>query len=169
MNKEIQKYQGNIYYYDRVDHRIKLANWIDSIDDYNHNCELHHVVPYTDWEKNTKDVRVKVGHNALILLPKQMHQHLENPMYKLSKSDFEKFYSIHPDEILYDVNSRIPREKELFFIDGRAERLKNGGDLNSLNCDNTYKNTATPPLFFSDLTEEDINLLPNKENVLCQR
>lgn len=157
MNNEIKKYQGQIYFYDRVEHTINSANWIESIDDYNHNSyELHHVVPYTDWEKNTKDVRVKVGHNALILLPKVMHQHLENPVYKLSKSDFEKYYDIHPDEILFDINSRLPREKELFI----SQLFKRNWQGNS-----SSQTVSSLPfsLTLDDLTMEDIEILPEEQ------
>lgn len=44
-----------------------------------------------------------------------MHQHLENPIYRLSKSDFERVYKINPDKILFDVNSKVERTCELFF------------------------------------------------------
>lgn len=110
MAKEIKKYQGRIFYYDISARMVLPATWITSLDDYNHyECELHHVVPYTDWELNTKNVRAIVKENALILLPKIMHQHLENPLYKLTKEEFESVYGIHPDLILYDINSKVDR------------------------------------------------------------
>lgn len=109
MQKEIKKYQGNIYYFDIQTKSVKLADWIYSTADYDHySFELHHFVPFTDWEKNTKNVRSKVN-NVLILLPKVMHQHLENPVYKLPKNLFEQVYGIHPDLILFDINSLIIR------------------------------------------------------------
>lgn len=108
MQKEINKYQGRIFYFDKSAKKIYPANWIQTLNDYNHyEYELHHIVPYSDWEKNTKNVRELVPENGLILLPKIMHQHLENPVYKLSKVDFERVYGINPDLILFDVNSRI--------------------------------------------------------------
>ena len=124
MNREIKKYIDHIYYleerFDEAGNRLKphigLAHWITSTKDYDHcSFELHHVVPFTDWEKNTKNVQKKVAHNALILLPKKMHQHLEVPTFKLDKKTFEQVYKINPDEILFDVNSKIPRTKDLFY------------------------------------------------------
>ena len=115
MQKEIAKYQGYIFYYEMSTRQIYPATWIQTLDDYNHlEFELHHVVPFTDWEKNTKNVRSIIQHNALILIPKVMHQHLEHPIYKLSKEDFERIYGINPDVILYDINSRLPRTKNIF-------------------------------------------------------
>lgn len=124
MNREIQKYINNIYYleerFDEAGNRLKphigLAHWINSTKDYDHcSFELHHVVPFTDWEKNTKNVQKKVGYNALILLPKKMHQHLEVPTFKLDKKTFEQVYNINPDVILFDINSKLPRTKDLFY------------------------------------------------------
>lgn len=125
MNNEIKKYANDIYYcelrYDSAGNvltpHIGRADWINSTKDYDHcSFELHHVVPYTDWERNTKNVREIVGKNALILLEKRMHQHLENPIYRLSKKDFERVYGINPDVILFDVNSRLERTQDLFYI-----------------------------------------------------
>lgn len=107
MAKEIKKYAGHIYYFDIVIKQVLPAPWIDSLDSYNHfECELHHYVPFTDWEHNTKNVRELVKENRLILLPKIMHQHLENPLYKLSDADFELLYGINPNNLLFDVNRR---------------------------------------------------------------
>ncbi len=35
-----------------------------------------------------------------------MHQHLENPIYRLSDISFEKLYGIKPQELLFDVCRR---------------------------------------------------------------
>ena len=114
MQKEIKKYQGRIFYFDEVTKQVIPANWVKTLADYNHYyAELHHIIPYTDWENNTKGVRDK-HINALILIPKVMHQHLENPVYKLPKEVFQKVYGIHPDRILLDVNSKITRTEKLF-------------------------------------------------------
>lgn len=153
MNAEIQKYKGRIYYYEQSTHEIIKADWINSTDDYNHDdFELHHVVPHTDWEKNTRNVRDIVKENALIGIAKKMHQHLENPLYKLSKSDFERVWGIHPDEILYDVNSRLPREKDLFFVHMADEQ-------NTKNTQELLCPKSALFLTLNDLTDEDINSL----------
>lgn len=122
MQKEIEKYRGKIFYLEERKDKygniltpiIKPATWINSIKDYDHcTFELHHVVPFTDWELNTKDVQTKAN-NALILIRKIMHQHLENPEYRLNKEKFEEIYKINPDIILFDINSKLPRTAELF-------------------------------------------------------
>lgn len=121
MAKEIEKYQGYIYYYDETRKTILPAPWIQSLNDYNHyELELHHVVPYSDWENNTKNVREIVKENCLIAIRKIMHQHLENPLYKLPKEEFEKVYGIHPDLILYDINSKVERTYPNIFLNGRT-------------------------------------------------
>jgi len=113
MQKEIKKYQGNIYYFDKDSKQILPAEWIVNLDSYNHfEYELHHYVPYTDWEHNTKNVREQVNKNRLILLPKVMHQHLENPLYKLSRKDFERVYGIDPINLLFDVNNRTIKHEQ---------------------------------------------------------
>lgn len=125
MNEEIQKYSTRIYcFIERKDKcgnllkpLIKPTYKINSTADYNHfEYELHHIVPFTDWEKNTKNIRKIFKNNALILLPKKMHQHLENPVWKLSKEDFERIYNINPDVILFDINS-LNTKKECCLID----------------------------------------------------
>lgn len=124
MNNEIKEHINHIYYLEerfdsagnRLTPHIEKAYWINSTKDYDHiSFEFHHVVPYTDWKLNTKNVQKLVEHQALILLPKIMHQHLENPIYRLSKADFERVYKINPDKILFDVNSKIERTCEVFF------------------------------------------------------
>lgn len=104
MNKEIDKF--HIYYV--KDGRLYECHFISSIEDYDHySMQLHHFVPYTDWEKNTKNVQ-GLTDNKLILMPTTMHQHLENPLYKLSIEDFIRVYGIHPNKLLFDINSRNP-------------------------------------------------------------
>ena len=165
MNNEIKKYQGQIYYFDRASHDIKPADWIENIDDYNHDTyQLHHVVPYTDWSKNTKNVQEKVGHNALILLPKVMHQHLENPIYRLDKSEFERVWGIHPDTILFDINSRIERTRELFlFLNSISEGNPDRCDSNSNPSPFLKPNHL---LELDDLTEADIDEMCSSEGVV---
>lgn len=114
MNNEIQKYKGNIYAV--VNGKLVKMPFIDSTKDYDHMMfEMHHYVPFTDWELNTKNVISKVD-QKLILIPKVMHQHLENPIYRLSPEKFEQVYGIKPQLLLFDVNRRgfneIPAKKE---------------------------------------------------------
>lgn len=179
MNKEIQKYKGHIYYFDCVTHDIRPAAWIDSIDDYNHQrYELHHVVPYTDWEEvnilreSDKPLPPKYDtmpkHNALILIPKIMHQHLENPIYRLPKDKFEQVYGIHPDLILFDINSRFTRVKKLFYLEQshpkytKTQRHTASSDCISVGCiveSNLYQISTNSQLSLNDLNENDIKCL----------
>ncbi len=154
MNNEIKKYSNDIYYcelrYDSAGNvltpHIGRADWINSTKDYDHcSFELHHVVPYTDWERNTKNVREIVGKNALILLEKRMHQHLENPIYRLSKKDFERVYGINPDVILFDVNSKLERNCDLFYKIS-DDTLRGGNYLPRI-----FHKNSQPPLSFEDL------------------
>lgn len=101
MNKEIKKYK--VFYVHAG--QLEETFFVENIGCYDHyTVQLHHFVPHTDWEKNTRNVREKTD-QKLILMPIAMHQHLENPVYKLDKESFKKLYGIHPNELLFDVNS----------------------------------------------------------------
>lgn len=149
MNNEIKEHINHIYYLEerfdsagnRLTPHIEKAYWINSTKDYDHTSfELHHVVPYTDWKLNTKNVQKLVEHQALILLPKVMHQHLENPIYRLSKTDFERVYKINPDKILFDVNSKSERTCNLFY-----DLHITGGNYSP------YSILSTAPISFEDV------------------
>lgn len=149
MNNEIKEHINHIYYLEerfdsagnRLTPHIEKAYWINSTKDYDHTSfELHHVVPYTDWKLNTKNVQKLVEHQALILLPKVMHQHLENPIYQLSKADFERVYKINPDKILFDVNSKSERTCNLFY-----DLHITGGNYSP------YSILSTAPISFEDV------------------
>lgn len=150
MNNEIEEHINRIYYLaerfdlagNRLTPHIEKAYWINSTKDYDHTSfELHHVVPYTDWKLNTKNVQKLVENQALILLPKVMHQHLENPIYRLSKADFERVYKINPDKILFDVNSKTERTCNLFHISNQSNH---GGTK----CHSLFNNA---PVSFEDV------------------
>ena len=111
MNDEIQKYQGRIYYLDiRKDiygnlksPRIERADWIENTQCYDHcSFELHHIIKFTQFEQNQKWFQERGLNNCLILIPKVMHQHLENPMYELSDEQFYNKYLIHKYELLFN-------------------------------------------------------------------
>ncbi len=156
MQKEIKKYIGKIFYFDVETKNIYPANWITSTSDYDHySFELHHIVPFTDWEKNIKNVQNVVKENALILLPKMMHQHLENPIYKLDKIHFEKIYGINPDVLLFDINSRQERTCEILNF-----RQSNLADIHSLS------NSANFLLTEDDLTCFD-SIYDNSRKDVC--
>ena len=110
MNEEIKKYQGRIYYLDlRTDRygnkltpRAEKATWIFDTSCYDHcSFELHHVIKFTPYEKNTSWYKERGLENCLILIPKKMHQHLENPIHGLTDDEFFELYKIHKYEILF--------------------------------------------------------------------
>ena len=116
MNDEIQKYQGRIYYLDirsnsrsakapayaGLKPRIAPANWIKTTKDYDHfSFELHHVIKFTQYEKNKQWYKNQGLEMCLILIPKIMHQHLENPIYELPENIFYEKYQIHKHELLF--------------------------------------------------------------------
>lgn len=111
MNDEIKKYQGRIYYLDiqkdiygnKKKPRIEKATWIFDTSCYDHfSFELHHVIKYTHYEHNKFWYKNHGLEMCLILIPKIMHQHLENPIYELSDEDFYNKYLIHKYELVFD-------------------------------------------------------------------
>ncbi len=111
MNKEIEKYQGRIYYLEecldqygnKKPPRIKPADWIFNTSCYDHcSFELHHIIKFTHYEQNKNWYKEQGLENCLILIRKLMHQHLENPIHELSGEDFYKKYLIHKWELLFD-------------------------------------------------------------------
>ena len=110
MNDEIKKYQGRIYYLDIQKDvfgnlkrpSIEQATWIFDTTCYDHcSFELHHVIKFTQYEKNQEWFKKQGLENCLILIPKVLHQHLENPEYKLSNEQFYDKYLINRYELLF--------------------------------------------------------------------
>jgi len=107
MNEEIKKYQGRIYYLDMRSNglrpSIEPADWIFDTSCYDHfSFELHHVIKFTQFEKNKKWFTEQGLNMCLILIPKVLHQHLENPVYELPEEVFYNKYGIHKYELLFD-------------------------------------------------------------------
>ena len=137
MNNEIKKYQGRIYYLDiQKDFygndkkpTIKPADWIVDTNSYDHfSFELHHVIKFTHYEQNKNWYENQGLKMCLILIPKVLHQHLENPVYELDDSTFYNKYKIHKYELLFDKND--------YFAGNYPEILKKGStDLNFDDCD----------------------------------
>lgn len=104
MNEEIKKYQGRIYYLDQssINPKILPAEWIVNTSCYDHySFELHHVIKFTHYEKNRTWCQERGLNMCLILIPKVMHQHLENPIYELSDEVFFEKYRIHKHELVF--------------------------------------------------------------------
>ena len=114
MNDEIKKYQGRIYYLNQskdfwgndVTPTIEEANWINSTADYDHSSfELHHMIKFTHYEQNQNYYKSHKLTNCLILIPKVLHQHLENPIYELSEEEFLNKYKIEKWKLLFSKNN----------------------------------------------------------------
>ncbi len=110
MNEEIKKYFGRIYYLDmrkdcygnQLAPRIERAFWIESTNDYDHfSFELHHLIKFTHYENNIQYYKNLGLTNCLILIPKILHQHLENPVYSLTDDEFYNKYKINRYELLF--------------------------------------------------------------------
>lgn len=104
MNDEIKKYHGRIYYLDQssLHPKISPAEWIVDKTCYDHySFELHHVIKFTHFEQNKNWYQERGLNMCLILIPKVMHQHLENPIYELSDEVFFEKYQIHKYELLF--------------------------------------------------------------------
>lgn len=113
MNNEIKKYQGRIYYFDTDVKKILPAEWIFSTADYDHfSFELHHVIKFSQYEREKQWFRSRGLEMCLVLIPKVMHQHLENPLYELPDNIFYEKYGIHKYELLFNkkdfVRGNIP-------------------------------------------------------------
>lgn len=107
MNDEIKKYQGRIYYLNIRENGLKPtiepAEWIVDTSCYDHfSFELHHVIKFTHYEQNKNWYQEHDLNMCLILLPKVMHQHLENPVYELPADVFFKKYGIQKYELLFN-------------------------------------------------------------------
>lgn len=106
MNDEIKKYQGRIYYLnirsEGLKPNIEPAEWIFDTSCYDHfSFELHHVIKFTHYELNKQWYQKHGLEMCLILIPKIIHQHLENPIYELPDDIFFKKYGIHKHELLF--------------------------------------------------------------------
>lgn len=103
MNNEIKKYQGRIYYFDTDVKKILPAEWIFSTADYDHfSFELHHVIKFSKYEREKQWFRSRGLEMCLVLIPKVMHQHLENPVYGLPDHIFFEKYGVAKFDLLFD-------------------------------------------------------------------
>ena len=103
MNNEIKKYQGRIYYFDTGVKKILPAEWIFSTADYDHfSFELHHVIKFSQYEREKQWFRSRGLEMCLVLIPKVMHQHLENPVYGLPDHIFFEKYGVAKFDLLFD-------------------------------------------------------------------
>jgi hypothetical protein len=102
MNREIAKYQGRIYFL-HDDGTLEKVNNVFSTADYNHfKYECHHVIKYTDYERNKSWYEKQGLEMCLIIMHRITHQHLENPAFELPDDLFFSRYRIHKSDLLFN-------------------------------------------------------------------
>lgn len=104
LNKDIAEFGVYII----QNNKLLFCPNIKTKEDYTHGLyDLHHFIKDQDYQRN-KDWYIKNGiKQKLILLPRQMHIHLENPIYALSKKQFFEKYKIKKEELLFNKKEWI--------------------------------------------------------------
>lgn len=104
MNEDIKEFGVWKLYYNR----IIPAPEILSIQDYNHYMfDLHHYIKAQNYKNNREWYEHNDIKEKLILLPKIIHQHLENPIYMLDEMQFFQKYHISKDLLLFNKRKWI--------------------------------------------------------------
>ena len=107
MNEDIQEFGVVEVYYNRLRPRPD----IQSIYDYNHFWyNLHHYIKAQDYKRNREWYECNGIKQVLILMRRQMHEHLENPIYELPEDVFFKKYHISKDKLLFNKKKWIEKE-----------------------------------------------------------
>lgn len=141
MNDEIKKYQGRIYYLDIKKDiygnfkkpSIESAYWIQNTNCYDHcSFELHHMIKFTQFEQNKKWFHEQKLNNCLILIPKILHQHLENPVYELTNEQFYKKYLIQKYELLFNKTDYFNDKYPLVLKNTNSHELEFDGCFDCL-------------------------------------
>lgn len=101
MDEEIKKYP--IYIINTSGKLIK-TNRIKSTKDYNHNqCNLHHYIPYSDYEQNKQWYIERGIEQKLILMTIPLHEQLHNQAIKnLTDEEFKAKYKISKYELIFN-------------------------------------------------------------------
>lgn len=100
MNKEIEKYP--IFFINTSGQLIRTYK-IKNTQDYSHSYNLHHYIPYSDYERNKKWYEERGIKQKLILMSIQLHEQLHNQAIKnLSDSEFLARYKISKYELIFN-------------------------------------------------------------------
>jgi hypothetical protein len=101
MEKEIQKYP--IYVLNKEGKLIRTYQ-INGTKDYNHYmCNLHHYIPFQEYEKNKKWYQEKGIEQKLILMSIPIHEQIHNQAIKiLSDEEFKERYKISKWELIFN-------------------------------------------------------------------
>ena len=107
MNEDIQEFGVIEVYFNRLRPRPD----IQSIYDYDHFWyNLHHYIKAQDYKRNREWYERNGIKQVLILMRRQMHEHLENPIYELPEDVFFKKYHISKDKLLFNKKKWIEKE-----------------------------------------------------------
>ena len=107
MNEDIQEFGVVEVYFNRLRPRPD----IQSIYDYGHFWyNLHHYIKAQDYKRNREWYQRNGIKQVLILMRRQMHEHLENPIYELPEDVFFKKYHISKDKLLFNKKKWIEKE-----------------------------------------------------------
>lgn len=91
--------------------RLAPAPEIQTKDDYTHwAMDLHHYIKAQSYKRNRLWYIQNGIKQKLILMPRCMHVHLENPVYNLSEEKFYNLYHIHKDMLLFNKRKWIDEE-----------------------------------------------------------
>ena len=107
MNEDIQEFGVIEVYFNRLRPRPD----IQSIYDYDHFWyNLHHYIKAQDYKRNREWYERNGIKQVLILMRRQMHEHLENPIYELPEDVFFKKYHISKEKLLFNKKKWIEKE-----------------------------------------------------------
>ena len=107
MNEDIQEFGVVEVYFNRLRPRPD----IQSIYDYDHFWyNLHHYIKAQDYKRNREWYQRNGIKQKLILMSREMHVHLENPIYNLTDEKFFRRYHISKDDLLFNKKKWIEKE-----------------------------------------------------------
>ena len=94
-----------------VGNRLVPAPEITCINDYIHGAyDLHHYIKAQSYKHNREWYEQNGIKQKLILMPREVHVHLENPVYNLTDEKFFKRYHIPKDMLLFNKKKWIEKE-----------------------------------------------------------
>lgn len=100
MNQDISEFGVHIV---TPSGRIFKTIKIQSVADYNHySHHIHHYIKQQQYNKDKKWFIERSIQQKLFLIPSIMHQHLEDPIYRLSDEDFLRKYKISRQRLLFN-------------------------------------------------------------------
>ena len=93
--------------------RLRPCPEITNKKDYVHGLyDLHHFIKAQDYRRNRKWYEENKIKQILILMPRKMHTHLENPIYELSDEKFWQIYHIRKKDLIFYKKKWIQEQVE---------------------------------------------------------